>query len=62
MIISKNAVAIIVLFLGFIGIEVGEDTIIEVVSAVLTIIGFVGMLWNQLGRRDTVGFFLKKKN
>jgi len=61
MIISKNAVSLIVLFLGFIGIEVGEDTILEVISAVLTIAGFVGMLWNQIGRTDVYNFFFKKK-
>jgi hypothetical protein len=61
MIISKNAVAIIVLFLSFIGIEVGEDTILEVISAILTIVGFVLMVWNQVSRQNVENFFFKKK-
>lgn len=61
MIISKNAVAIIVLFASFLGLEVGEETIWEVISAVTTIIGFVLMLANQLERTDVYNFLFKKK-
>lgn len=59
--ISKNAVAIILLFASFIGLEIGEETLLEVISAVTTIVSFALMLWNQLGRGDVDNFFFKKK-
>lgn len=61
LIISKNAVAIIVLFLSFIGLEVTEDGLLEVVSAISTIVSFTLMLLNQISRKDTFAFLFKKK-
>lgn len=60
MIISKNAVGIIVLLLSVVGLEVGEDSILEVIAAVSTILGFTLMVWNQVSRSDTFSFFFKK--
>lgn len=57
---SKNAAGIVALFLSVIGLEVTEDSIMEVISAVGTIVGFGLMIWNQLGRPDVKGFFFKK--
>lgn len=61
LIISKNAVAIIVLFLSFIGLEVSEDGVLEVVVAVSTIISFAMLIWNQVKRHETFAFLFKKK-
>lgn len=61
MIISKNAVAIVLLVLGWFGIEVGEETIYEVIGAILTITSFALMVWNQIGRSDVYNFFFKAK-
>jgi len=62
MIISKNAVAILVLFLSFIGLEVTEDGLWEVVSAITTIVSFAVMIWNQVKRTDVYNFIFKKKD
>lgn len=58
--ISKNAAAILIVMLSFLGLEVGEDTALEVISAIGTFISFMILIWNQLDRRDTKWFFFKK--
>jgi hypothetical protein len=58
--ISKNGVGIVVFLLSYIGINVGEDTILEFISAVGTIVSFALLLWNQLGRADVAKFFFKR--
>lgn len=60
MVISKNAVGIVVLVLSLFGIEVAEDTTLEFLSAVGTIISILLMIWNQVDRKDVKGFFFKK--
>ena len=62
MLLSKNGVALIVLFLSFIGLEATEDGIAELVSAVGTVVSFFLMLWNQLDRSDVDKFIFKKKD
>jgi len=62
MIISKNAVAILVLFLSFIGLEVTEDGIFELISAITTVVSFAMMILNQLERSNVYNFFFKKKD
>lgn len=58
--ISKNGVALAVFVLGFLGINVTETALLEVVSAVLTIVSFGLMVLNQWNREDVKGFFFKK--
>ncbi len=58
--ISTNAVGIVVLFLSVLGLEVAEDTVIELLAALTTIVSFGLMIRNQWNRPDTKGFFLKK--
>ena len=58
--ISKNAVGIIVLFLSFIGVEVADTYVEEVVTAISTIYGFIMLLWNQAMREDVHNFLFKK--
>lgn len=62
MLLSKNGVALIVLFLSFLGLEATEEGIVELVSAVGTVVSFFLMLWNQLDRRDVDKFIFKKKD
>ena len=58
--ISKNAVGIIVLFLSFIGVEVADTYVEEVVTAISTIYGFIMLLWNQAMREHVHNFLFKK--
>lgn len=57
---SKNAAGIVVLILSLFGVEIGEDTIVELISALTTALSIGLMIWNQLDRRDIKGFFWKK--
>lgn len=58
---SKNGVALIVLFFSFLGLEATEEGVAEVISAIGTIISFVLMLKNQLDRPDVELLLWKKK-
>lgn len=60
MVLSKNAVGLVVLMMSLFGIEVSEVQIIELISAIGLIISFALMVKNQLGRKDTKGFFFKQ--
>lgn len=57
---SKNAIALVLLALSTIGINVAETELLEVVSAIGTLISFGLMVWNQIGRGDVDHFFWKK--
>lgn len=59
--ISKNAAGLTMLMLSLFGVEVGEDTIIELVSSLTTVISVGLMIWNQIDRPDIKGFFFKKR-
>ena len=58
--LSKNGVALIVLDFSVFGLEVMEESVMEVISAVGTIVSFALMVWNQLERKDITGFLFKK--
>jgi hypothetical protein len=58
--ISKNAIALVVLALSMFGVEVVEADLIELISAVGTVISFAMMVWNQYSREDVDNFFFKK--
>jgi hypothetical protein len=58
--ISKNGAGLAVLLLSLCGVEVTESAVVDAVSAVLTVISFSLMIWNQLERKDTKWFFFKK--
>lgn len=58
--LSKNAAGIVVLILSLVGVQVGEDTIVELIGALTTSISIGLMIWNQLDRPDIKGFFWKK--
>ena len=60
MTISKNGVAIIVLVLGWLGVDVSDNMVLEFVGAVAQVVAFVLMVWNQISRSDTTGFLFKK--
>lgn len=57
---SKNAAAIILLALSVFGLESSEQDVMELVSAIGTLISFLLMIWNQANRPDVQGFFWKK--
>ena len=59
--LSKNAIALIVLVLSLLGLEVSDQSVIEVISAVGTVASFVLMVWNQLARKDVDNFLFKRK-
>ncbi len=61
MIISKNAISLLVLALSMVGVNVSEEGLIEVISAAGTIISFAILVWHQLQREETTLFFWKKK-
>lgn len=58
--LSKNGVAIVILVLGWLGVDVTDNMVLEFVGAVAQVIAFILMVWNQLERNDTVGFLFKK--
>ena len=60
MTISKNGVAIAVLVLGWLGVDVSDNMVLEFVGAVMQVISFVLLVWNQIDSKDKFGFFLKK--
>ncbi len=59
--ISINAVRLVVLGLGLIGINVSEEGLVEFISAVFTIISFLSLVVEQINRKDVTLFFWKKK-
>lgn len=58
--LSKNGVAIVILVLGWLGVDVTDNMVLEFVGAVAQVVAFILMVWNQLDRKDTVGFLFKK--
>ena len=60
MTLSKNGAALFVLALSIVGIDVAEDSVLEVIAALTTIGSFVVMIWNQANRPDVKRFFWKK--
>lgn len=59
--ISKNGAGIIVLILSLFGIEIGESMVVELISAIGTLISIGLLIWNQVKRPDTEAFLFKKK-
>ena len=59
--LSKNGAGLIILLLSLFGLEVSEQTILEALSAIGTLVSISLMLWNQVGRSDVTGFIFKKK-
>jgi len=57
---SKNGVGLALLVLSLFGVNVADSDLTEVVSSVGTLVSFGLMVWNQLARPDTTGFFFKK--
>lgn len=58
--LSKNGIAIIILVLGWLGVDVTDNMVLEFVGAVAQVVAFILMVWNQIKRKDTVGFLFKK--
>lgn len=59
--ISKNAVAIVVLALSAFGVDVTDNMVLEFVGNVLSVIAFLTMVYHQwVERHDTTSFFFKK--
>lgn len=59
MILSKNAVALVLFGISWLGLEVSEAQLVEFISAVGQIVGFLTLLWNQYDRKDVRGFLWK---
>lgn len=60
MIISKNAVALLILLASLVGVDISETDIMAFVSSAGTIISILLMIYNQWDRSDTKWFFFKK--
>ncbi len=60
MIISKNGIALIVFALTYLGLDISENQIVEVISAIGQIVSFALLAWNQLNRSEVTGFIFKK--
>lgn len=58
--ISKNGTGLFILALSIFGFNVSEEQVIDLVTAIGTIISFTLMVYNQMERRDVSGFFFKK--
>lgn len=57
---SKNGIALLVLALSTVGVNVAEDSLVELISAIGTIVSFLLMVWNQYQRTNVSFFFWKK--
>lgn len=60
MIISKNGLALVIFALTYLGLDISENQIVNVVSAVGQIVSFVLLVSNQLKRTDVKGFLFKR--
>jgi hypothetical protein len=59
--ISKNGVAIFVILLGFLGVDVTDNMVLEFAGALAQVVSFGLLIYHQLVERwDTSGFFFKK--
>jgi hypothetical protein len=59
MTLSKNAIALVLFGLSWLGLEVSEAQLVEVIAAVGQIVGFLTLIWNQIDRKDVTGFLWK---
>ena len=57
---SKNGIGLALLVLSLFGVNVADTALTEVFSSVGTLVSFGLMVWNQVTRPDTTGFFFKK--
>jgi hypothetical protein len=60
MVVSKNGVALLVFALTYVGLDISENMILDVISAIGQIVSFVLLVANQLERKDVKGFLWKR--
>lgn len=60
MTLSKNGIALVLFVLGGFGITVTESQVMDVISAVVQLISFILLVWNQVQRPDVEHFLFKK--
>ncbi len=58
---SRNGIGLVLLLLSVIGLEVTEESVTEIISAIGTLISFGLMVYNQYKRPDTELFLWKTK-
>lgn len=58
--LSKNGVGLVVLVLSFVGVQLTDVQIMDVLSAIGQVVSFALLVWNQLDRRDVKNFIFKK--
>lgn len=62
MTLSKNGVAIFVVLLGFLGLDVTDNMVLEFIGALAQVVSFGMLIYHQIVERwNTVGFFFKKE-
>ena len=58
--LSKNAAGLIILLLSVLGLEANAQGVVEVISAIGTVVSFALLIWNQINRPDVHNFIFKK--
>lgn len=59
---SKNGIGLVILVLSVLGLEVTEEGVTELISAIGTLISFGLMVYNQMTRQDVELLLWKKNN
>lgn len=57
---STNAIALVIMALSLIGVNIEENTLTEVLSAIGTLVSFAIMFRHQMKRTDIDLFFWRK--
>lgn len=60
MVVSKNGIALIMFALTYVGLDISENVVLDVIAAVGQIVSFVLLVANQLERKDVKGFLWKR--
>lgn len=59
MVVSKNGVALLIFALTYLGLDVSENQIVDVIAAIGQIVSFVLLVVNQIDRPEVKGFLFK---
>lgn len=57
---SKNGAGILILILSLFGVELSESSVVDLISAIGTVVSVGLMIYNQVTRDDVDRFIFKK--
>ena len=60
--ISKNGAALLILVLSILGLEFSETEIQSFIAAIVQVVSFLLMVYNQLDRKNVKWFLFKNKD